>query len=1053
MSDAVTGGYIELYGEKKAVWLVPGAPLWFVPNQAAQRLLERTKGSLDRQRLMAAWLELWHEDVATASFEVDSFVESLCLQKELPVYKGRKYLPLSALKEIWFHLTDDCNLRCRHCLFADNFAKKRSLSTEIILQTIKEALGLGLRLVCFTGGEPFCYPDFSGLVRRILALDSQLQVAVLTNGTLLDNHQASFKDLDRDRFHLQISLDGVESVNDVIRGSGTYNRVMAGIRATHDAGVSSSISLALNPVSLEKAQDFVTEMAGLPVQNLHLMWHFPRGNGRDMAIDLSAETIREITALVSKALSLGISVDNQDAILSAVFSPPMTRFDLGSAGFEVIAVAPDGSIYPSPALVDADTFRAGNVSDGIEKVWRNSPVFEAVRAMSWTENSHLKDDPWGFVLGGGDMDHFLARASFPSQAEFLKDSGRFLESDPYYSIYKAFAISAIEDACKGITDMKDKRPGLLLKMGDVTADCPSAAEINFNHCNCLLSLAQTGHHRLISQFYAKRAIEADNAILNPVPCPQGYEDIIPQSALARRYGCGSPVSDADIQPGETVLDLGSGTGVECFIASHLTGASGRVYGLDMTDEMLQMADYAAKQVAERLGWQNVSFLKGYLEAIPLEADSVDCVISNCVVNLSSNKRRVFAEIFRTLKPGGRFVISDIVTETEPSRRIRADHTLSGQCIAGAMVQGYLFSMLKDMGFRNAKILKRFPYRTVEEHPFYSLTFMAEKPANAPGSREFIYSGPFQAVITDDGAVFRKGIRTKISGTGKVSQDELSRLGVFEVEGATGRLLNLAPDASCACCAPAPSSSDISGSCDCNTGLIKGIPDIKTGCLVCGRELSYLADPKNVSCNVCGRSFDTKTICPDGHFICDKCHANAPLARLKNLLLKSSETDLITLFKKTRHDAGFPVHGPEHHGLVPGVILTAYRNSGGNITDKQIVEAIQKGGEQPGGACGYLGACGAATGAGIAFASVLESSPIKARQRAASMNVVGSILSEMSRVAAPRCCQRECYTALKQAAILSETLLPVRLKADDVIKCSQHHLNRECIRKACPLFMQ
>ncbi len=1057
MLNAVVGGHIEYREDRRAVWLVKDAPLWFVPNQSAQRLLEKTNGRFDRQQLVNTWLEMGQKDAVTASFEVDSFVDSLCLPHEIAGYQGRKGLGLSALREVWFHLTDECNLRCRHCLFSDNFAKKRQLSPEIIIQTIKEALGLGLQLVCFTGGEPFCYPDFSGLARRILALDSALQVAVLTNGTLLDNHKTALKEIDRDRFHLQISLDGVESVNDAIRGSGTYKRVLAGIKAAQDSGLASSISLAVNPVSLAKAQDFVVEMAQLPVKNLHLMWHFPRGNGKNMAIDLSAETIKGVTSLARKALSLGISVDNWDAALSAVFSPPMTRFDLGSAGFEVIAVAPDGSIYPSPALVDAHTFRAGNVREGIEKVWRNSPVFEAVRAMSWTEISHLKDDPWGFVLGGGDMDHFLARASFSSQGDFLKDSGRFLEPDPYYPIYKAFALLAIEDSCKGIPDI-DGRLGLLLKMGDVTADCPSAAEINFNHCNCLLSLAETGYHRLISQFYGKRAIEADETILNPVPCPQGYEDIIPQSALARRYGCGSPVSDANLKHGETVLDLGSGTGVECFIASHLTGASGKVYGLDMTDEMLEMANSAAKQVGKRLGWQNVTFLKGYLEAIPLEADLVDCVISNCVVNLSSNKRRVFAEIFRTLKPGGRLVISDIVTETEPSRRIRADHTLSGECIAGAMVQGYLFSMLKDMGFCNARILKRFPYRTVEGHLFYSLTFTAEKPVTAPKSREFIYSGPFQAVITDDGTVLKKGVKTRCEGgssglaVSSNSNDELLRLGIYEVDDSTGNFLNLASDASCSCCAPSPSSPTISSPCDCVTSAIKGEAVIKTGCLVCGKELAYTSDTKKVTCDLCGMSFETKTICPDGHFICDKCHANAPLLRVKNLLLSSHETDLITLFKKTRHDAGFPLHGPEHHGLVPGVILTAYRNTGAGVTDRQILDAIKKGGEQPGGACGYLGVCGAATGAGIAFASILESSPIKARQRASSMNVVGSILSEMSRIPAPRCCQRECYIALKQAAIFSETLLPVRLTADDVIKCTQSHLNRECIRKACQLFV-
>jgi SAM-dependent methyltransferase len=155
---------------------------------------------------------------------------------------------------------------------------------------------------------------------------------------------------------------------------------------------------------------------------------------------------------------------------------------------------------------------------------------------------------------------------------------------------------------------------------------------------------------------------------------------VPESAVLASLGCGNPTAVAELQPGETVLDLGSGAGIDVLLSARRVGPSGKAYGLDMTDEMLALAlDNKAKA-----GASNVEFLKGYIESIPLPAGVIDVVISNCVINLAADKSKVFAETFRVLKPGGRLGISDVVASDELSVSDRAERGSYVGCIAGAL---------------------------------------------------------------------------------------------------------------------------------------------------------------------------------------------------------------------------------------------------------------------------------------------------------------------------------------------------------------------------------
>lgn len=175
--------------------------------------------------------------------------------------------------------------------------------------------------------------------------------------------------------------------------------------------------------------------------------------------------------------------------------------------------------------------------------------------------------------------------------------------------------------------------------------------------------------------------------------------ILPEQAVKASLGCGNPTALAQLNPGETVLDLGSGGGIDVLLSARRVGPGGKAYGLDMTEDMLALA----RENQKKSGLTNVEFLKGEIENIPLPDNSVDVIISNCVINLSANKDRVLQEAFRVLKPGGRFAISDVVVRGEVPDEIRKSMLLWVGCIAGALGDHEYVSKLSHAGFEAIKI--------------------------------------------------------------------------------------------------------------------------------------------------------------------------------------------------------------------------------------------------------------------------------------------------------------------------------------------------------------
>jgi arsenite methyltransferase len=307
----------------------------------------------------------------------------------------------------------------------------------------------------------------------------------------------------------------------------------------------------------------------------------------------------------------------------------------------------------------------------------------------------------------------------------------------------------------------------------------------------------------VKKRYSAAAKAPEAALCCPVEYNTEFLKIIPSEVIEKDYGCGDP--SRHLEPGETVLDLGSGAGKICFIAAQVVGPKDKVIGVDMTDEMLEVARRNAPIVAERLGCANVEFRKGRIQDLGLdleildaelkkhpianantflraqelaadlrikhplvETESVDVVVSNCVLNLvePQDKGRLFQEIFRVLKKGGRAVISDIVSDEDVPAAMQQDPTLWSGCISGALREDLFLKAFEEAGFYGIRLLKRGekPWRTVEGIEFRSATVEAFKGKQGECwelNQAVVYRGPFREVLDDDGHRLRRGERVAV----------------------------------------------------------------------------------------------------------------------------------------------------------------------------------------------------------------------------------------------------------------------------------------------------
>ena len=318
------------------------------------------------------------------------------------------------------------------------------------------------------------------------------------------------------------------------------------------------------------------------------------------------------------------------------------------------------------------------------------------------------------------------------------------------------------------------------------------------------SAAGEGNENAVIERYARGAQAREAALCCPISYDPKLLRVIPAEIIERDYGCGDP--SQFVRPGDTVLDLGSGSGKIAYIAAQIAGRTGRVIGVDFNPAMLSLARKYQTEVAAKIGFANVEFRRGKIQDLALDLDaleralaerpvksvedlqwlaqtceqlrqqspliesgSIDLVLSNCVLNLvnESEKQQLFSEIFRVTRIGGRVAISDIVSDESIPDALKADADLWSGCVSGAFQEEAFLAAFEEAGFRGIELVKRDekPWRVINGIEFRAVTVLAHKVQQGPSldrNQAVIYRGPFKQVIDDEGTVFERGVRQAVS---------------------------------------------------------------------------------------------------------------------------------------------------------------------------------------------------------------------------------------------------------------------------------------------------
>jgi 7,8-dihydro-6-hydroxymethylpterin dimethyltransferase len=774
-------------------------PHWVAVDDRGSEILQQIDGSRPFAELVSLYGAKRGLEAGKAWLHVHDFVQANLRAGflrthafERTAYEGRsRYAKPEGLKELWLHTNNSCNLACTHCLVSSGPGGTTGLSPAALRRVVDEALGMGVERFYVTGGEPFLRPDIYDLIRRVTD-EGGRELILLTNATLFRGPKgAELSTLSRERVKFQVSLDGARpATNDPIRGEGTFTRALDGVRHLAGLGFEVSLTTVVTRENLSELHELPGIAAESGARSQHLMWSHKRGRAVESNNGFFPETPDILAAVLETcdaAARHGIALDNLEAARRRANGQPGVKYDLGNAGWDSLCVYDDGTVYPSAALANHRPLACGNVADGpLEAIFRESPLLGRFRAATLAQRAQALADPFRFLTGGGDLEHAYVFSSGED------GHGDLTAPDPYYPIAVSLARRAMRETAEARRAGWNRRsgydvPALYHAMGDGSIACGvadgAAAEMAVLtlHSNCVLSFDVDKPRALVRDYYGKAA-EAPQADLC---CPTKFDESeighIPRAVIDRFYGCGSPVSMTDLSAGETFLDLGSGAGIDVFIAAKKVGAAGRAIGVDMTDPMLSVANENRPIVAATLGFDVAEFRKGFLESIPADDRSVDVVTSNCVVNLSPDKTKVFSEIWRILKDHGRVVIADIVSDGEVPPHLKTNPELWGECTVGALTGEAFVAALERAGFYGLEVLKKTYWKSIEGHPFYSMTVRGYKFEKTAGcvyrGQRAVYLGPGKAFVDEEGHTFPRGLEVE------VCTDTASKLGAPPYTGA------------------------------------------------------------------------------------------------------------------------------------------------------------------------------------------------------------------------------------------------------------------------------
>ncbi len=583
----------------------------------------------------------------------------------------------------------------------------------MLRRAIRSAHDLGARRFYFTGGEPFLRRDLPELIQWIAdGLGSEL--IILTNATLFAaGLRKSLTGLSHGRVKFQVSVDGARSeTNDPIRGAGTFRKSLEGLRLLADLGFEVALTTVVTESNLEELAELTVLARSHGARSQHLMWSHRRGRAITGQNGFFPETDRILPRLLWTAEAArreGIVLDNLEAVRLRIDGRPGLKYDLGNAGWDSVCLYADGTIYPSAALAGEEALACGRFPDeALENVLRESPVLRAFRGATVARRESVGQDPMRFLTGGGDIEHAYVFSSSgnggdPGLAE------RLAGPDPYYKVQTALVQCVWDELVAEAASRVNPRSGydaprVVRAMGETSIACGVAdgalaeREVLTIHSNCVLLFDVDKPRALVRTFYDRAAATPQAGLCCPTTFDEADIEHIPKDVIDRFYGCGSPVAAADVTPGEVFVDLGCGAGIDVFIAAKKVGRDGRAVGIDMTGRMLEIARANEPIVAARLGYAASEFRGGFLESPPVPSRSVEVVTSTCVINISPDKGKVFQEIWRMLKDGGRAVIADIVSDREVPPSLKTNPDLWSECTVGALTDEAFVAALEKAGF-------------------------------------------------------------------------------------------------------------------------------------------------------------------------------------------------------------------------------------------------------------------------------------------------------------------------------------------------------------------
>jgi radical SAM protein with 4Fe4S-binding SPASM domain len=753
--------YIQKKRNGKYLLIDPQSPNWMSVNHVGAEILRLCDGKhtlLDIQNAICKKYGISDGDVEQVRNEVSDFasaVRGLEFVSNIPIirreYPGRsRVIVPDKLEELWIYNTLSCNLRCKHCLVSAGKELKGELTTEEIKNLVDEALELGVKRFYITGGEPFIKDDIFELIRYI-TLEKNRELIILTNATLFDDKRiAALKKLKSPKLIIQVSLEGPKAeIHDKLRGKGSFDKAVEGIKKLIGIGIIPIVSTALNKYNEKHITETSKFLSELRLKEHNILWMHAKGRGANNVNDLyvPSEKITRIMKDMRKAhKGLEFIIDNVESLKVRARAKRGRKNDLCNNCYEKICVNSDGHVYPCASLNGDSEFDAGSIRENsLKDIWLNSKVMKRCRGNSVKEKTGCRDCYLKYFCGGGCTSH----SYYASEVDTGK--GSIKAHDPYCSTYKALFEDILwELASEGVPPQSSKGYSTPLVFNGMDARLPAHLgagiksidgnfEVGYYHCSCVLSVDVEDDEEVckpeikghITKTVKKKFTEAARSPEINYYCPTGYDpkdlEHIPDEVLTVSYGCGNPAALADIREGETILDLGSGGGIDCFIAAKKLGTNGKIIGIDMTDEMIEKATINAEKVAKVLGYNVVEFRKGNIMELPVDDNSVDLVISNCVINLTEDKTDVFKEIRRVLKPGGRFIISDIVSDKPVPGYMKRDKELWSACVSGALTEKRYKEAAEKAGLSTVELTKNYLYRKVEYINFYSITLKGNKP--------------------------------------------------------------------------------------------------------------------------------------------------------------------------------------------------------------------------------------------------------------------------------------------------------------------------------------